>query len=169
MNPSPQPETDSGRSCTSRSILEPEAPPEAKGSRTVLLGNLNDAALIAENSRPPPLAPWKAPVPSGGLEGRVYGHVSSFLAGFAGRCRVSVGATAAGLRQVPPGAAIRGDGVLALEPAELDDAADVHARLHVVVALVDLVKRVPLGDELVELELAILVVTEQPRHRLAWR
>lgn len=31
----PQPDTDGGCSCTSRSILEPEAPPEAEESRTV--------------------------------------------------------------------------------------------------------------------------------------
>ena len=35
----PQPLTDSGCSCTSRSILEPEAPPEANESRTVSLGS----------------------------------------------------------------------------------------------------------------------------------
>jgi len=34
LPPPPRPDTDGGCSCTSRSILEPEAPPEAKENRT---------------------------------------------------------------------------------------------------------------------------------------
>src|SRR3984957_19938028 len=44
-----------------------------------------------------------------------------------------------------------------------DDAADVAARHHVLVALVDLVEGVPGGDELVELQLARPVQLEHPR------
>ena len=46
---------------------------------------------------------------------------------------------------------------------ELDDAADVLARGHVVVALLDLVERVLLGDELVDEQRALAVQLEQPR------
>src|ERR1700760_812334 len=45
---------------------------------------------------------------------------------------------------------------------ELDDAADVLAVVHVLVALLDLVERVGLGDQLVELQEPVLVELQLP-------
>src|SRR5215469_17936702 len=45
-----------------------------------------------------------------------------------------------------------------------DDAADVLAVVHVLVALVDLVELVPAGDQLIELELARLVKADEHGH-----
>src|SRR2546423_7155093 len=50
---------------------------------------------------------------------------------------------------------------------EIDHATDVLAVAHVLVALVDLLELVLLGDELVELELAVLVQLQQLRNRSA--